>query len=86
MNWLTRTTIYGLAAGLVLALGVTYSPREASAGWAPKKPVEFIIMNEVALGIAHVEDRHARGGASHFARLDTTSGQSFAGPFDARDA
>ena len=44
MNWLTRTTIYGLASALVLALGVTSLSRGASAGWEPKKPVEFIIM------------------------------------------
>ena len=45
MNWLVRTTIYGLAATLVLALGITISPRDATAqGWEPKKPVEFVIM------------------------------------------
>ena len=44
MNWLTRTTIYGLASALVLALGVTSLSRGASAGWEPKNPVEFIIM------------------------------------------
>ena len=45
MNWLVRTTIYGLAAALVLALGITISPRDATAqGWEPKKPVEFVIM------------------------------------------
>ncbi len=45
MNWLVRTTIYGLAAALVFALGITISPRDATAqGWEPKKPVEFVIM------------------------------------------
>ncbi len=44
MNWFTRTTIYGTAAALVFALGITSSPNDATAGWEPKKPVEFIIM------------------------------------------
>ena len=44
MNWFTRTTIYGTAAALVFALGITSSPGDATAGWEPKKPVEFIIM------------------------------------------
>ncbi|MCZ6589483.1 MAG: tripartite tricarboxylate transporter substrate binding protein, partial [Alphaproteobacteria bacterium] len=45
MNWLARTTIYGLATALVFALGITISPRDATAqGWEPKKPVEFVIM------------------------------------------
>jgi len=44
MNWLTRSTIYGLAAALVFALGGTFSSSDAAAGWEPKKPVEFVIM------------------------------------------
>ncbi|MCH2396576.1 MAG: tripartite tricarboxylate transporter substrate binding protein, partial [Oceanibaculum sp.] len=44
MNWLTRSTIYGLAAALVFALGGTLSSSDAAAGWEPKKPVEFVIM------------------------------------------
>ena len=44
MNWLARTTIYGLATALVFALGFTVSPRDATAAWEPKKPVEFVIM------------------------------------------
>ena len=44
MNRLRRTTIIGLAMALVFALGVSYAPRDAQAGWEPKKPVEFVIM------------------------------------------
>ena len=44
MNWLKRTTIIGLAAALVFALGMAYSPQATAQGWEPRKPVEFVIM------------------------------------------
>ncbi len=44
MNILQKTGMIGLGTALVLGLAVTSVPKDAAAGWEPRKPVEFVIM------------------------------------------
>jgi tripartite-type tricarboxylate transporter receptor subunit TctC len=44
MKILHKTGMIGLGMALVLGLAVTSVPKDAVAGWEPRKPVEFVIM------------------------------------------
>ncbi len=44
MKPLKSTALVGLSAGLALGLATVSVPTDAAAAWAPKKPVEFVIM------------------------------------------